>query len=98
MCRVKAYTAISCSARSCVLGVSRALLQRKAKTAWPQRDGKNDFDYCFPVSTLSSLSDLPALPASASLYMTMSEFLFVIVKVVKLWAANSHTGHLGTCW
>lgn len=47
---------------------------------------------------LISLSDLSTLPALAPLGATVSGFLFIITKVVKLGAAKSHSGHFGTCW
>lgn len=82
MCKVKAYMAISHRACSCVVCLSLVLLQRKEKAAWPQRNGEKDFDLWFPVPTLSSLSDLLALSALASL--GMMRLLFIIIKVFKL--------------
>ena len=70
VCKVRAYTTISHRACSCAVCESHAAPQRKVKAAWPQRNGKKDFDFWFPVPTLSSLSDLSALPALASLDTT----------------------------
>ena len=52
------------------------------KAAWPQRNGEKDFDLWFPVPTLSSLSDLFALSALASLHMM--RLPFITIKVFKL--------------